>query len=48
MRLRMDADLDTLKERFKCSACGARNPSVWSMSEAIDEEDRFDELIDFA
>jgi len=48
MRLRMDADLDMLKERFKCSACGARNPSVWSMSDPMDDGDEeYDFLIDF-
>lgn len=47
MHQRLEADLDTVKERFKCSACGARKPSVWSMSEPMDEEEPFDDLIDF-
>lgn len=35
---RLDADIDTLKERFKCSGCGARNPAVWSMADPMEPE----------
>jgi DNA-directed RNA polymerase subunit RPC12/RpoP len=45
MRLRLNADLDTLKDRMKCAECGARHPSVWSMSDPMDQEEQFDELV---
>lgn len=48
MHLRVGADLDTLKERMKCAGCGARRPTLWAMSEAMDDDAAdFDFLIDF-
>lgn len=32
---RLDADLDTVKERFVCR-CGARSPWVWSMTDPME------------
>jgi len=40
------ADLDDVKERLRCTTCGARRPWVWSMAEPMEDEE-FDELIDF-
>jgi hypothetical protein len=50
MRVRLDADLDTVEERFACRECGARSPWVWSTSTPMDEEESqdFDDLLDFA
>jgi len=49
MRLRLDADLDLLKERMRCEGCQARHPSVWSMTGPMEDDDgNYDFLIDFA
>jgi len=48
MKVRMDADLDTVKERFTCRGCKGRNPTVWSMSTPMDEDQEFDDMIEFA
>jgi hypothetical protein len=42
------ADLDTVKERFTCRGCKGRNPTVWSMSTPMDEDQEFDDMIEFA
>jgi hypothetical protein len=51
MALRLNADLDTVKARFVCAnqECKGRNPTVWSMSEPMedDERDDYHDLIDF-
>jgi len=39
MQVRLDADLDTMKERFTCRGCGAKKPSVWSMSTPMAQDD---------
>jgi len=47
--LRLEANLDTVKQRFVCSepGCKARHPTVWAMSTPMDETEQFDELIAF-
>lgn len=45
MRLRIDADLDTIKERLTCKECKSRQAWVWSDSDPMDEEEHFDDLL---
>jgi hypothetical protein len=48
MRLRLNADLDAVKELFTCKECKARKPTVWAMSTPMDDDDsEYDFLIDF-
>ena len=49
LALRLNADLDLLKERMRWADCGARHPSVWSMAGPMEDDDRdYDFPIDFA
>jgi hypothetical protein len=44
-KLGANADLDLVKEKLKCMDCDSRSAWVWSDSDALNDEDQFDDLL---